>query len=276
LLKIEANNVEELVKILWSKMSYGDMELIGDISNQIKKSAGSLDSLNMVFKDRSLHGNESWIKEDKVKSTVAKYDQMNKMREDYIQMACNPLVVVPTPGHSHSTGIACGYGGHTHTITQPEYGFQYASLVQKDTQKNNNKEQSMYLSINTTGNLDAQQKNYFGNRAVEIFYAQKEALKNQFGLVDDEAPRNAKELAERIAAGKFVIDTEKKDSDWDFSIRRAFSWRDPSVKKDEDGYKAARKELDKKLTETKDIIVASTDAKEALEAVKSLETATFH
>lgn len=188
-----------------------------------------------------------------------KYATMNKMREDAIQMIINPPMVVSSCG-----SLASSYPTTSLVCT-----------TQSD-KVNNNKEQSMYLSINTTGNLDAQQKNYFGQRAVEIFFEKKEALKKDFGLIDDEAPRTAKELAARIAAGKFVIDTTKEVSEWDFSIRRAFSWRDPSVKKDEDGYKAARKVLDKKLTETKDIIVASEKATDALAAVKDLETATFH
>lgn len=121
--------------------------------------------------------------------------------------------------------------------------------------------------------VDIQQKNYLAGRANEIFYDLRSKMRGQFHMDAPDSPSSPKELYERLTKGEFTV--EKADSDksfgWD-SWTTYFSWR--TQPRDEVGYRAARKLLDKALTETKDAIIVK-DAEGGLEALKAFEAKTF-
>lgn len=108
-------------------------------------------------------------------------------------------------------------------------------------------------------------------RLNDIYVTKKNELRKKFGLIDDDEPKNPKEMDERIKAGKFIIKglNDDKPRNW-FCWYEALRWRDPAVKEDQDGFDAAKKDLKKAFVETQDII-AIKDPEAGLEAMKAFE-----
>lgn len=110
--------------------------------------------------------------------------------------------------------------------------------------------------------------NYLVNRAADAHSIQNRELQKTFGMVNDEQPRTAEELINRVLAGKYIL----KDSSKEVNTSRPADyviWRDPSVKEDKAGYEAATKELDKQYTITKDAVMSGVYA-DGLKAVNDL------
>ena len=96
-----------------------------------------------------------------------------------------------------------------------------------------------------TMTLDLQQAEFFRGIIREKKYEKLAALRKQFGLENDDYPMSAQELVNRIAAGKFILNPETKDTT-QYSkgdVLRNITWRDPAIKKDQAGYDAAEKAL---------------------------------
>lgn len=122
------------------------------------------------------------------------------------------------------------------------------------------------------------QKSYLETRLYHTYNEKDSELANVFGLVDL-YPKNAEETVKFIQEGKFTLrDRDREDSDFDFDDYSPFSgfiWRDPAVKKDREGYDAARAKLTKAKTAAMDrITVSSPEA--GLKALQEFESATFH
>lgn len=113
------------------------------------------------------------------------------------------------------------------------------------------KEDTMCYETNKT--LDQTQLSYFKDRLASVRYEKDEALLRQFGMSADPTPATPEELIERIEAGKFVL----RDSKYGFNLLDRFSWRDPSVKKDQLGYDAASAALQAEYITLKDAIVTA-------------------
>lgn len=98
-------------------------------------------------------------------------------------------------------------------------------------------------------------------------------LRQKFGLEDDDRPRTPTELIDRIKAGLYVLNEDRKDyrTNWPLDY---ISWRDPSKQKDQKGYAAAYDKLQALLKDTQRAIVIQTPA-EGLIALKAFETATI-
>src|SRR5256885_13812507 len=100
--------------------------------------------------------------------------------------------------------------------------------------------------------------------------------RKHFGLTQDEAPKTAKELVERIKAGKITLPKEDNDRKcsyvWDVFSR--IKWQDPSVVEDQDGYDAwEEKTAVAKRTVERIISIKSPD--EGLNAVIEFEKTTI-
>lgn len=102
-------------------------------------------------------------------------------------------------------------------------------------------------------------------------------LRRAFGLQDDPYPTSYADFLQRIKDGKYVISEEslKKNPYAGYSYANVIRWRDPALKEDEDGFKAATKKLDAAYRDAEDIIVVF-DEKAGLEALKAFEAKTFH
>lgn len=137
---------------------------------------------------------------------------------------------------------------------------------------NHNLNVSVETDVNTNRDV-ANSKDYLASRLSAIYHAKDHALRKDFGLDNDNEPRDGKEMVERILAGKYVLKTLK--SCWDSTTSEQIIWRDPAIKEDRAGYKIAEKTLDDLRTKTKDEIKIF-DPEKGLESLRAFETATIH
>lgn len=133
---------------------------------------------------------------------------------------------------------------------------------------NKKEEETMY-------NIEQQKIDYLERRLEVLVYQKRDELYREFGIRDENAPQTPKEFVERILAGKFILPDEDHDDDFCCSPAQAIIWRDPSVKKDYDGFNKAEKEMLAARTEVKDAIMIKS-AEEGLAALKDFESKTFH
>lgn len=94
-------------------------------------------------------------------------------------------------------------------------------------------------------------------------------LRKQFGLSGDPAPETVEDFIKRIQDGKFVLEDMYKQKRTSY-VTDYISWRDPSIKRDEAGYDAAKELLDAKYRDTKRAIMTQ-GADAGLKAVLDLE-----
>lgn len=120
-------------------------------------------------------------------------------------------------------------------------------------------------TIVTSDSVERDQRRHLRAKAAAGFYDKKYAAKKQFGLVGDDTPETMGEMIARIQAGKFVLAEKNKDK---YATTGYIEWRDPSVKEDKDGYKAARADLAKAFEklDTRLAILPLADALTELEA----------
>ena len=130
-------------------------------------------------------------------------------------------------------------------------------------------------SISTPATEAQDQRKYLERRLGEVYNDRREGLEAKFGLTDDNSPVGPTELAERIAAGKFIIrgtgdDAKNAERYRYWSAYDLIQWRDPAKKADQDGFDAARKDLKAKRQAALDTIKID-DPKAGLDAIKALE-----
>lgn len=120
--------------------------------------------------------------------------------------------------------------------------------------------------------LAAKKLEYLNSRLQDTTYKIREDLEKAFGLVDDKAPATPSELVKRITDGKFILPKNEDQRDF-YGLRAVIDsirWRDPSVKEDNDGYKAANAKLEAEAIKARDLIMVSTP-ENAIAAVQALE-----
>lgn len=168
------------------------------------------------------------------------------------------------------------------------YFDRYLASKKAEIDNDNKKDTEMYnisqaSIVMPQDNTVANQRYHLQNRLSTMYRDHEKKLRGDFGLIDMKAPRTWKELLERIEAKQFIYDEEEEKENLDqfeddfFCGEGPFmyiEWRDPSVKKDKAGYKAAMKLLDKAFNDVKDYIVIL-EPKDALTAVKSFENWTL-
>lgn len=127
-------------------------------------------------------------------------------------------------------------------------------------------------TINAPASDESLQRKYLENRLSEVYADKRDPLESLFGMTDDKSPKTPKELADRLAAGKFVIeglDDEGRDVKF-YSFRDVIRWRDPAMKADTAGFDAAKKDLKAKRQDALDTIKIASPA-DGLAALKTLE-----
>lgn len=117
---------------------------------------------------------------------------------------------------------------------------------------------------------------YLGERSYSIANTKRTELMRKFGLLDDEAPKNAREFLERIASGMYVIPADKMDKHNYGEYTRFIEWRDPAKVKDQAGYDAAVKKLEAAKTKAEDTLTLFTsDPAKQLAALQEFESVTI-
>lgn len=171
-----------------------------------------------------------------------KKKRINSIKDDMMDMLTNPPVY--NTGHIHSYGLdaqanackPCSLASCTKAAAPVD-----ACLPWKKKDVNPMSSYST-ATVVTADSVELTQRRTLRDFAYEAFEAKKTAAKKQFGLVGDDAPETMKEALDRILAGKYVL-TEKNADRSIYSFMSYIAWRDPSVKEDKDGYKAAKADL---------------------------------
>jgi len=132
------------------------------------------------------------------------------------------------------------------------------------------RKKEMYMEVNTDGRSDlAVTRSFLRSRLDDAKEAKREPTKRAFGMADDEAPRTANELIERIKAGKYTIDEDRGDSKC-YGATHYLNWRDPSVKKDEKGYSEAWQKV-RDAKDAAEVIIMTGDALEGRKALTDFQ-----
>lgn len=140
------------------------------------------------------------------------------------------------------------------------------------------------VAVNTADTSAQDQRSYLRDRLHSLYYEKYNELEKQFGLVDDDSPTTAKEVVERIQAGKYMLpkdEDNKNDKKKDlYSIlyghgKNVIRWRDPDLKEDKEGFEAAAKTMKAEWQKAKDTIVIASPA-DGLEALRAFEAYTVN
>lgn len=118
-------------------------------------------------------------------------------------------------------------------------------------------------------------RQYLDGRLHNAKYPKRDALKQQYGLMDDDSPKTYAEVAERIKAGLFTLPSNEENFD-SYEMFEYLRWRDPAKKEDRPGFDAAEKKLDAAATAVKDAIWVKANPEDALAALNAFEAATFN
>lgn len=122
---------------------------------------------------------------------------------------------------------------------------------------------AMTVSASTPLPTDQIQREYLLDRLSSTnddFYS---PLRKKFFMDEDPAPKTKKEMADRLAAGLYIIPGLDKNPDSrinPYYFGEAVEWRDPSKPADEKGYDAAVAEQDKVYQTARDSIVINDPA----------------
>ncbi len=129
-----------------------------------------------------------------------------------------------------------------------------------------------YNNTTTAYSADQARVKYLKERVSEIV-SDKRSDVHDFFLGQD-LPKTVKELKERMAAGKYLIDSDDNIKIYEYDSPGHFiTFRDKPI--DRDGYDAAVEEIEKaRISATDQIMVG--DAATALKAVQDFEARTFH
>ena len=119
---------------------------------------------------------------------------------------------------------------------------------------------------------DAKARQYLDQRLRDVWCRHEKALRVKFFTDEAEAPKTPKELADRLAAGKFTVRDEKDDDKdkWYGSIKNHIEWRDPKTPADKAGFAAFEVLLDKQNILAQDAIMVKTPA-DGLAALQAFE-----
>lgn len=119
-----------------------------------------------------------------------------------------------------------------------------------------------------------QTKNHLISRLGEFANEKESVLRKAYGLQDDERPKTPREFLDRVTQGKFVISDENMNKNI-YYFEDAVRWRDPSVKKDEAGFKLAATKVEDARTDSLDEIMVKTP-EQGLDILKAFKATAFN
>jgi len=180
--------------------------------------------------------------------------------------------------------MAYGTGYETMLVTAAMNDFfKLAGTPCQGTANNTNKVPvqekvaNMYVDyVSSDKHSESAKTNYLLSRYEDTRGKIRYDLRKQFGLDNDDRPTTAKEFADRILSGRYVLPTEKEEElmrnqyycGW--SILDSIKWRDPAIKEDKDGFKLAETELNDESEKVHDIVMIK-DHDTALAAIQAFK-----
>ncbi len=185
---------------------------------------------------------------------IDKYKLMSDMKNNDMYFKCNPPVCTPTVAYSTPQYLAT-FDEPCKAVCCPPKAVAYKNNPTKDDTMYNNRATAMNVTA-TPLPTDQVQRDYLIDRLSQTRDEQYPELRKQFFMDEDPQPRTRKELAERIAAGKFLISSLDKSPDTRiYSAFDVIEWRDPTKPADEKGFEAALEAREKAYQAAKDAIV---------------------
>lgn len=146
-------------------------------------------------------------------------------------------------------------------------GFDY--YVQSNT-----KDINMYNNVTDTATLVKTRINELKTALNEDYHAKSNNLAKAYGLQDEDSPKNAKDLVARIQSGKYILPEDKYDY-YNHNPTENIRWRDPELKEDKDGFKAAEHLLDVAFNDTRLAILVNEPIK-GLDILREFKAKTFN
>lgn len=300
MLKIEANTTHELIDFMWHNMTSGDLDTIRSFID----GSGTAESIKERIPDKELMGNEGWLipvtpekkKTDPKKEppydqetrkmiwshrkasgmTGKRFDLWNKSFEGWIYTRQK------TAYEKYLKSLKQDFGCCTEVAAvscdAKITGLRADWIIMDDIVVDpNKKEKKMYNECKTDQRTEAQQaKDYLIHSLNMVMNQKLGELVYEFGI-EQKYPKTVGELRQAYKDGwlKLNIPAEAKDS------KRVYSWfdhirfGDPTKKRDEEGYDAAVKAVQKAASDVKDQIVVMGPEK-GLEALNAFKAETFH
>jgi hypothetical protein len=175
---------------------------------------------------------------------------------------------VPQPPACNSTALA-------QTISKTYADYRKA---QKEKEMQNiTLQPSIRIDAQTPAKFDATQQanDHLLERLSAATEDKLDTARHTFGLVDDDRPETAQELIDRITSGKFIVPEDRKNQKtWGYPLEY-IRWRDPAIKRDEDGFQKYETSVEVASDDVMDtIIVKGPDA--GLDAVNAFKAKTFN
>ena len=158
-------------------------------------------------------------------------------------------------------------------LPAPDYKSNPPGCKKKDKKMSRIYDEDLDAFVETTGpsRSDTEtSRSWLRSRVDQIRFDLDEALLRQFGLKSDKGPRSFADVLARLTSGKFTIPEDKKDKE-SYDPLNWVEWRDPSVKKDEAGYRLAEDALDDARKQTLDSINVF-DPEKGLAALQALQS----
>lgn len=123
-------------------------------------------------------------------------------------------------------------------------------------------------------------RQYFRSRLFNVEEQKDYEVQKTFGMLDDPAPTKPSELVERIKSGKYIlpIETHPNGKTVYFNpwLLDNITWRDPSLKRDEAGYKTAYKKLGEARKASEDKLQATMDTAAMAKVLEDFQSTTVN
>lgn len=123
-------------------------------------------------------------------------------------------------------------------------------------------------------------RQYFRSRLFNVEEQKDYEVRKTFGMLDDPAPTKPSELVERIKSGKYIlpIETHPNGKTVYFNpwLISEITWRDPSVVRDEAGYKVALNKLWMARKDAEDLLQSVTAPGEMLKVLEAFQSTTVN
>lgn len=210
----------------------------------------------------------SLLSKKRQKKVRNKYNKMKRKVDMFLTMTNTGAI--QSLDHMWNNMIATNRSEGVCDIPQPVATPQMQTCIQKG-------KQAMYYDddceCSSPWSAERTAQMHLADRLETIRSKKYRELEKAYGLRDDDAPATPNELLKRIADGKFYIPEDRKN-DRNYDPLRYFLWRDPSVKKDPDGFNKAFETLDAAKTKVEDAIYVKSSF-DALAAVEDFESTQF-
>jgi hypothetical protein len=116
-----------------------------------------------------------------------------------------------------------------------------------------------------TNHAEANARRFMEHIAYSHYHKHIQTLRQKFNMDPPDEPKSIEEAIERLTSGKFTAKPKDQRNDW-AAWDDQFTWRDPKILPDVDGYKAAAEKLDSVYAHTKQDIQLDSiaDAKKSM------------